>query len=307
LHGTALRGDVAGPPSCDPECIAELCEHRPPPSASIFLRDGAHRKDALALRKILLGFGDIESVEYFSQKEARKEFDDLYPEPELFVTGPPTSFPASLRVRARTQEAVERLQELEAAIVDEVRSTAQGLCAELASTPPPPLSDEPALPEGPPPTDEGREDDESGPPTDLVATLRAAECALDPPESIGGEPDPSVKWCSFEVGIENVTAGPIEFDWDARLLLEGDGGAPTYSTALFTGRLSPRRIDLVIASRERVVQDLHFEVDAGEIPMDLVIPYEDERVRFRLDYDCARDLGLEPYARCEFGERGSDG
>jgi hypothetical protein len=142
---------------------------------------------------------------------------------------------------------------------------------------------------------------------DLDASLRAAECRLDPPASVETESDPSVKWCSFEVGIENVSSDPLHFDWDARLLLVGDGEERTYSTAMFTGRLSPRRIDLLIGPRERMIQDLHFEVDVDEIPIDLTIPYEGGRLTFQLNYDCARDLREEPYGRCELEERRPEG
>lgn len=138
-------------------------------------------------------------------------------------------------------------------------------------------------------------------PSRVAATLEHAECSVDPPDSVDSPPVPGEHWCTFEVVIENHGTAALTFDDDARLLLVGGARATTYTTAYFEGGLAPKLVDLRLGPGEAVTTDLVFVLDAGQVPVNLLLRSQaGDRVVIPFDYDCAPDLRDEPGGTCAF-------
>lgn len=204
LEGGAVGYVIDGFASQGLECLREeICNTPASLEASVFLRDGAAKEEVLDLRERLLRIPEIEHVEYVSKKEAYRELKSLYPDqPHLYETLSPADLPASVRVSAATEEALQAVAETTSPAIDEVRwggDLKNRLCDDATVTKTPgPSATEPAT---------------TSDPAAEVALLRQ-ECGTSLP-GLGRARFPNGEegiWCGFVLRVDNQGEVPVVLD-----------------------------------------------------------------------------------------------
>lgn len=194
----------------DLACLRQsLCGRPVPLAASIFLRDGATDEDVAELRARLRAMPGVEEVRYVSKKEAYRELKRSYSDrPHLYQTLSPADLPASIRITAANEEALEAVTESTSPAIDEVRwggDVVNRLCGDstVANTP------EPSATEASTTSDPAAE-----------VTLLRQECRRSLP-GLGRARFPGGDdgiWCRFVLRVDNEGDVPVVLDPDRQRL-----------------------------------------------------------------------------------------
>lgn len=283
----------------DDECLAQIACDRPlPDEASIFLHDDVSKADALELRDAILARPGIESVDYFSRKEAYEEFLQLYEEqPEFAEPIDARDLPSSLRVVVSDEAALRRVHDISSPLVDETRSGLQireRYCPESPAPEPTATAhaEPPELDDGP----EGRRP--------IVVEVWRAECRTEETAPWGGSGDlvDGSKWCRFVLVVDNRAARRVRFDMEDQRLWTAHGHAITPREEAMVGRFSTKLFDSAIPAGAQVLGQVIFLLAPDDVPaaLELVPRPGFASLSLPLEYDCATDLREEPRGRCFF-------
>ncbi|MDQ3914080.1 MAG: permease-like cell division protein FtsX [Actinomycetota bacterium] len=204
-----------GPLGLPIRCLVQgYCDDPVSRKMSIYLRDDATPAEIATLRRTLDESGAVEELRFVSKRAAYREFKRIYADqPELWETVAAGALPASFRLEAVDDDALQRIEEIAAgrAGVDEVRSVRgmrERFCPPSEETPTEaPAYDLLPVETSAPAPDEPERDgdypvftDESA---EVQVELRSLACETSP---LGNEDVtlmPTGRWCTVSVTILN--------------------------------------------------------------------------------------------------------
>lgn len=287
-----FRGDDRPRPASGEGICRRAIKEYPFLHMSVFLRDDATRAEIESLRDALSASPDVDDVTYLSKKDVYREFKRLYvDQPELREAIPPDALPATFRITAVGEDAIERIEAtvIGAPGVDEVRSADPEAALALCESPAPDVR----VVESP--------DDGSGP-TDLVpdvdVVLSRAECSV---EAHYGDVVPEGKWCRFVVRVDNDGDAALNLSVEEQLLVTSERAVSPWSQAM-TGYFPSQLFKGPVPGGSSMLGEIVFLLTKEEVPLQLELQVEERDVPFAFDlsYDCVPDLHEDPRGKCLF-------